>query len=155
MEKQHIDPERFKSELTLEECLHLANCPFCREQFADYIEKMEMIKAPRHLKSSTLERSRDLDIQIVAGSNQLSKRLQLFYFSLKVGAAVLCALTMLTILPGLSGEIAARQDAAARQSKSLTEKQWKYYDTVNYFTEQLGRLSNINMEVFKNDKEER
>lgn len=72
-----------------------------------------------------------------------------------MGAAVLCALTMLTILPGVSREISARQDAAARQSKFRSEQQWDYYETVNYLTEQLGRLSNINMEVFKNDKKER
>ena len=40
----------------------------------------------------------------------------------------------------------------ARQSKFRSEQQWDYYETVNYLTEQLGRLSNINMEVFKNDK---
>ncbi|MFQ9664347.1 MAG: hypothetical protein ACLRXA_20720 [Clostridium sp.] len=156
MEKQqHINPEYFKTGLSPEEYSHLAACPFCCEQFADYIENQELITAPAHLKSSIMERSRDLDVLIVAGSNHLSKRLQLFYFSLKVGAAVLCALTMLTILPGVSREISARQDAAARQSKFRSEQQWDYYETVNYLTEQLGRLSNINMEVFKNDKKER
>ena len=54
--------------------------------------------------------------------------------------------------PGVSREISTRQDAAARQSKFRSEQQWDYYETVNYLTEQLGRLSNINMEVFKNDK---
>ncbi len=155
MEKQHIDSKRFKDNLTQEECAHLASCPFCRERFADYIETQELITAPRHLKSDILERSRNLDVQLIAGTNHLSKRLQLFYFSLKVGAAVLCALTMLTILPGLSREISARQDAAARQSHTRSESQWFYYDTVNYLTEQLGKLSNINMEVFKNDEKEK
>ena len=88
MEKQqHINPEYFKTGLSPEEYSHLAACPFCCEQFADYIENQELITAPAHLKSSIMERSRDLDVQIVAGSNHLSKRLQLFYFSLKVGAA--------------------------------------------------------------------
>ena len=110
MEKQqHINPEYFKTGLSPEEYSHLAACPFCCEQFADYIENQELITAPAHLKSSIMERSRDLDVQIVA----------------------------------------------ARQSKFRSELQWDYYETVNYLTEQLGRLSNINMEVFKNDKKER
>lgn len=151
MEKQHINPVHFKTGLTPEESAHLAGCHFCREQFADFIEKQELITAPAHLKSFILERSRDLDIQLVAGTNHLSKRLQLFYFSLKVGAAVLGSLSMLVFLPGVSHEITARREAAARQSRSQSERQWNYYDTVNHLTEQLEKLSNINMEVFKND----
>ena len=122
-----LPPVSYTHLLSPEEYSHLAAYPFCCEQFADYIENQELITAPAHLKSSIMERSRDLDVQIVAGSNHLSKRLQLFYFSLKVGAAVLCALTMLTILPGVSREISARQDAAARQSKFRSEQQWDYY----------------------------
>ena len=68
MEKQqHINPEYFKTGLSPEEYSHLAACPFCCEQFADYIENQELITAPAHLKSSIMERSRDLDVQIVAG----------------------------------------------------------------------------------------
>ena len=63
MEKQqHINPEYFKTGLSPEEYSHLASCPFC-EQFADYIENQELITAPAHLKSSIMERSRDLDVQ--------------------------------------------------------------------------------------------
>lgn len=154
MEKQHIEPERFRSGLTREEYQHLSACPYCREQFADYIEQQELLTAPVHLKSSVLERCKDLDVRIIAGSNQLSKRLQLFYFSLKVGAAVLCALTMLTLLPGFSRDLYLRQ-AADKTGRTYSERQWSYYESVNYLTKQLGRLSNIQVEVFKNDKEEK
>ena len=43
MEKQqHINPEYFKTGLSPEEYSHLAACPFCCEQFADYIENQEL-----------------------------------------------------------------------------------------------------------------
>lgn len=157
MEKQqHINPEYFKTGLSPEEYSHLAACPFCCEQFADYIENQELITAPAHLKSSIMERSRDLDVQIVAGSNHLSKRLQLFYFSLKVGAAVLCALNHADDSPRqVSGKFQPDRMRGQTEFKFRSEQQWSYYETVNYLTEQLGRLSNINMEVFKNDKKER
>lgn len=155
MEKKHIDPGRFHNGLTPEEQNHLTACPYCLEQFADFIEKQELITAPTHLKSSVLERCKDLDVQIIAGSNRLSRRLQLFYFSLKVSVAVLCALTMLTILPGFSRELAVRQEAAAKPGRPQSERQWNYYESVRHLTKQLGRLSNMNMEVFNNDKEER
>ena len=99
MEKQHIDPKRFKDNLTQEEFAHLTSCPFCRERFADYIETQELITAPKHLKSDILERSRNLDVQIIAGSNHLSKRLQLFYFSRKPSAVRRIRLQLLQKLP--------------------------------------------------------
>ena len=42
------------------------------EEYADYLEDKGLLKAPSNLKSSILERSRHLDVQLVAGTNQLS-----------------------------------------------------------------------------------
>lgn len=152
--RQHIDPSRFCGCLTAKELEHLAACPWCRDSFADFIEGEELLKAPADFKSSVLERSRGLDVQIIAGSNHLSKKLQMFYFSLKVGTAVLCALALLTVAPDLATRSAAR---AVRPVSAIQETagQWEYYERIDHFTKQLNRLTNLNMEVFQNDKEKR
>lgn len=151
--KQHIEPSRFSGRLSPEEMEHLASCPWCRDAFAGFIERQELVRAPASLKASVLERSRGLDVQIIAGSNHLSKKLQMFYYSLKVGAAVLCALALLTIAPNLASDPAAR--AIRPIQKTQEAVQWGYYEKVDHFTKQLNRLVNLNMEVMQHDKEKR
>lgn len=151
--RQHIEPSRFSGRLSPEEIEHLASCPWCRDAFAGFIEKQELVRAPASLKASVLERSQGLDVQIIAGSNHLSKKLQMFYYSLKVGAAVLCSLALLTIAPNLASNPAAR--AVQPVQKNQEAGQWGYYEKVDHFTKQLNRLVNLNMEVMQHDKEKR
>lgn len=142
--KQHIDKERLQDNLTGEELAHLADCPFCREALLYHVEQHQLIQAPKHLKASVLTRSRQPDIRFIAGTNQVSRRLQLFYFSLKVSAAVLCALTLLTAAPALSSRLETRSD-----------KQLSYYERIDNLTSQLNRLSNTNLEEIHYDKEKK
>ena len=152
--RQHIEPSRFSGRLTSEEMEHLASCPWCRDAFAGYIENRELLTAPASMKASILERSKGLDVQIIAGSNHLSKKLQMFYYSLKVGAAVLCALALLAIVPDLTAKPASRPVYPALETQD--KGQWGYYEKVDHFTKQLNRLTNLkNMEVMQHDKEEK
>lgn len=154
MEK-HIEPTRFSKALSLEELDHLSSCCFCREELADYVEQYQLIKAPKSMKASILERSKKPDIQFIAGTNQISKRLQLFYFSLKVGAAVLCVLTMLIAAPDFTNQIKMRESKAEAAAELRDDNQFDYYEKVKAFTAQLNRLSSKNREVINYDKEEK
>lgn len=154
MEK-HIDPQRFKKVLTKDELHHLSVCRFCREELTEYVEAEEIILAPRDFKNSVMEQSRRLDVKLIAGTNHVSKRLQLFYFSLKVGAAILCVLTMLTIAPELSRQLEGYAVKVESKSEEPPQNTWNYYEKVNNLTARLNRLSNKNMEVFDYDKKEK
>lgn len=63
------------------------------------VETEGLITAPAHMKQEILERSRRMDVQLVVQSRRLSKKMQLFFYSLKVGAAVAMALFMLFLVP--------------------------------------------------------
>lgn len=93
----HIDPEHVRAE----DIDHIRSCDYCRMRFADHIEAHELLAAPKNMQEAILIKSRQLDVQVVAGSNQLSKKLQLFYYSLKVSFATAFALGLLIWNPNL------------------------------------------------------
>lgn len=88
---------RFFEKFSLEA---MADDPAKAEEFADYLERRGLLAAPGNLKSSILERSRQADIRIIAGSNQLSKKTQLFRYSLKVSLAAACSIGVIITMPG-------------------------------------------------------
>lgn len=151
---QHIDPINFHGRISEQQLAHLASCPKCSNALAGYVEQQELLKAPPRLKSSIMERSRALDVQIVAGSNHLSAKLQMFYYSLKVAAAVVCSLALLVAVPQLTPK-PIHAEIQPVQSESSEKEHWTYYEAVNNFTEQLNKLMNYNTEVFQHDKEKR
>lgn len=69
------------------------------ERFADCLEQQGLLNAPRNLKASILERSRQADIQLIAGSNHLSKKTELIRYSLKVSLAAACSIAMIVTVP--------------------------------------------------------
>lgn len=154
-QKQHLSREHLKGTMTEEELKHLSTCRFCRETLADYVEAHELLTAPAGLKASILEQSRRPDVQFIAGTNQVSKKLQLFFFGLKVSAAVLCSLALLAIAPGFSKELAVKSAQAGYRIEQSAGRQWSLYDKVDNFTKQLNQLSFTHMEVNEHDKKER
>lgn len=142
----HIDPKRPVSSLSRKELAHLSSCRFCRQQMALQAEKQELLAAPARMKSEILSQINRPDVQIIAKSNRLSKKLELFYFSLRVGTAVLCSLALLSFAPALSGPVQNLKEVRQEEKGTV----WK---ASSYFTEQINRL--LNLEVFKYDKKER
>lgn len=96
--KHHINPQQ----ISMEDLEHLVSCDSCLEEFTGYVEEHELLTAPKHMKELILERSRELDIQIVAKSNLASKKLEFFYYTLKVGFASAVAIAFLVFSPGLT-----------------------------------------------------
>lgn len=77
----------------------MAGDPREAERFADLLEKQGLLTAPANLKSAVLERSRQADIRVIAGSNHLSKKAELFRYSLKVGLTMACSIALLLVTP--------------------------------------------------------
>ena len=157
-EKKHINPEHFSGKLTEEEIKHLAECPRCRLLFTEYIEAEELHPAPVHLKTSVLEKIREPDVAIIAGSNRLSRRLQLFYFSLRVGAAVLCSLSLLFLAPPLNADIRPgkyMEEKKTSRYEELSDRWHNQYKRIESFTGQLNELFLPEKEVSRYDKKEK
>ena len=86
------------------------------------VEAEGLLPAPVHMKQEILERSRSLDYQIRVQTRQIPKKLQFFYYSLKVGAAVVMALFLVTMVPREVPEIGGRAGIAVQQEESLGNK---------------------------------
>lgn len=69
------------------------------EELINQVEQEGLISAPRHMKQEILEHSRRIDHQLVRETRQTSKNMQLFLYSMKVGAAVITALLILFLTP--------------------------------------------------------
>lgn len=113
------------------------------EEYADYLEDKGLLKAPSNLKSSILERSRHLDVQLVAGTNQLSKKTQLFFYGLKVGFAVACSIVAVAAAPGLpAGHFKLQTDTDMAVHMELYEKFQEWNGKINNLSKTL-----LNLEV--------
>lgn len=84
------------------------------EEFADYLEERGLLSAPANLKSSILEKSRQPDIRIIAGSNQLSKKTLLLRYSLKVSLAAACSIGVIAAMPRLHDRYQISPQASSR-----------------------------------------
>lgn len=69
------------------------------QQLIRQVESEGLLKAPVHMKQEILERSRRVDYQMNVQTRKLSRNMQLFFYSLKVGTAVVAALFLLFTIP--------------------------------------------------------
>ncbi len=138
---------------------HISSCDYCAQQLAAHMNK-EIISAPRDLKANILKATKRKDIQLSQKVRESSKSLQLFIYSLKVGAATLCALFLLTLTTSIySGtfnnpeEIWTQSTENNNDNKSLTSTIREGMNTIN--SSILDFSNNImNMEVYDYDKKE-
>ncbi|MEG0687330.1 MAG: hypothetical protein RSB57_04205 [Hungatella sp.] len=130
-------------QVSLEELEQLANSDFCMMQFADRLEADGLLTAPKHMQDNILARSRQLDVQIVAKTNEASKNLQLFYYSLKVGFATVFALSFLLAIPQIPMVSPSRVNV--------------FYEKAQEINDQLQEFSNqlFQMEVTFYDKQKK
>ena len=108
----HVTPEwleAFQQEL-LE---HIESCNYCADQFAAYIET-DLQEPPAYLHEEILERSQGISMQAARTVYQTSRRMRLFWYSLKVGAAVAVSLLLLFASP-----------VAEERSLQIKESYWE------------------------------
>ena len=63
------------------------------------VEEEGLIPAPAHMKQEILKRSQSLEYQVRVQTRQIPGKLQFFFYSMKVGAAVVTALFLLFMVP--------------------------------------------------------
>ena len=94
------------------------------EQIIRQVEAEGLIKAPAHMKQEILERSERIDYQLAVATRKVSGQMQLFFYSLKVGAAVVTALFLLFMVPKEipQAEPIAPKEAARQQEETLNRR---------------------------------
>lgn len=103
MENRLLLTDAQDKDLELNLLTRAANQDFYAEQLADLVEGRGLMTAPVNLKDSIMERSRQLDVQVIAKSNMAAKKLELFYYGLKIGAAVAVSVCFILVAPSLAG----------------------------------------------------
>lgn len=77
---------------------HTSECTWCAERLAEALMQEDAAsEPPSYLPEQILERTKQLDVQATVTIRQTSKKLQLFLYSLKVGAAVAFSLLILGV----------------------------------------------------------
>lgn len=114
------------------------------EEFADYLEERGLLSAPANLKSSILERSRQPDVRLIAGSNRLSKKTQLIRYSLKVSLAAACSIGFIIAMPRLHSRYSVSPQASPKVPVYVEayEKIQEWNGKINEFSKSL-----LHMEV--------
>lgn len=94
------------------------------EQIIRQVEAEGLIKAPAHMKQEILERSERIDYQLAVATRKVSGQMQLFFYSLKVGAAVVTALFLLFMVPKEipQAEPMVLKEAARQQEETLNRR---------------------------------
>lgn len=69
------------------------------ERLIRQVEEEGLIPAPAHMKQEILKCSQSLEYQVRVQTRQIPKKLQFFFYSMKVGAAVVTALFLLFMVP--------------------------------------------------------
>lgn len=110
------------------------------ERFADLLEQQGLFAAPSNLKSSVLERSRQMDIQMIAGSNRFSRKTELIRYSLKVSLAAACSIAIIATVPSSNRD-------------HVPPLHMEAYEKMQILTGKFVRFSRslLNMEVFFDD----
>lgn len=75
---------------------HIASCNYCSERFAAAVAGDLMI-APKDMKSNLLKAVKKPEVQLERKARETARRVKLFLYSLKVGAATVFALALLIV----------------------------------------------------------
>ena len=96
-----------------------------------------------------MERSRRMDYQMAVTTRKVSKQMQLFFYSLKVGAAVVTALFLLFMVPKeLPEEMPAAPSETARQQEETLNRR------LNNGMREINQMLNDMMGLQKSDQME-
>lgn len=79
---------------------HISECDYCSEKLAGFMETA-MVPVPPDMKQNMLTASRRVEVQIVKNAKEMTKKMQLFLYSLKVGAATVGAFIILLLFMNL------------------------------------------------------
>ncbi len=107
-------------------------------RFIQCVEENDMIKAPIQMKEEILKKSKSPVIRIAVESKKVSKKVQLFWYSLKISAAVAIALTLLIFISIPANIVPSVKTGPVKKEWNITEK---IYDRSTQVTNILGKFS--------------
>jgi hypothetical protein len=136
---------------------HIGSCNFCADQLEVHMA-LDMLPAPRNFKDDLLSATKRPEIQLARKAQETSKKMQLLFYSLKVGTAAVGAILLLFLTMNLPGmhDVPKEQPANRWSDNSfsltdtLRDNMYKISDNMLDFSNDI-----INMEVIKNDKKEK
>lgn len=108
---------------------HISKCDYCAEKFCSVVETGPMsIIPPDYLKDQIKDRVKCMDIAIEKNAKKISKSMQLFLYTLRVGATIAIAILMLGIInmfpePNPASIDAARQKRAEKRMEDIQKRQ--------------------------------
>ena len=107
-------------------------------QFIQCVEENDMIKAPAQMKEEIIKTSKSPIIRIAVESKKVSKKVQFFWYSLKISAAVAIALTLLIFISIPTNFVPSVKTGPVKKEWNITEK---IYDRSTQVTDVLGKFS--------------
>ena len=117
------------------------------EQLIRQVEAEGLLPAPVHMKQEIRERSQSLDYQIRVQTRQIPKKLQFFYYSLKVGAAVVMALFLVLMVPKEMPDMSGTMGIMVQQEESLGNKLNQGMRTMNRMLNNMNLYLNMNSQT--------
>ncbi len=136
---------------------HICSCDYCSEQFAISMSEV-LIEAPRNMKENILMATMRPEVQLAIKIKESSKRMKLFLYSLKVGAATIVALLVLLLTMNTSNFHESTAFSKSPSNATITKEDKipltaVVRDNMDAFSNRLLVLSNniMNMEVTNND----
>lgn len=134
---------------------HICSCDYCSELFAESMN-LEVVNAPRDMKDNLLRAVRRPDIVLASKLKETSKRMQLFFYSLKVGTAMIGALIVLLLTINLtSNQPAAPSADLPDKSGSTVSLATVIKENMDSLNNGLLKFSNFIMKTEVNDNEEK
>lgn len=100
MHSTNQDLEKFKnSQMSTDEMIafleHLDQCDFCLDQMMTHEKLAPTVSTPDYLKEQILKKAASLEVKAEKSTLETSRKMQLFYESLRTTAGVLMALALL------------------------------------------------------------
>ncbi len=119
----------------------------------DLIELAEsnLLSAPHYLSESIIQRSQSVQVQlpmqIEAHTKQLSKKMQMFYYTMKVSIAMVCTLILLSVSTNIPNGLQSGINAIAHPisqkatefSESMSERSDKWDETIKKMKENMNQ----------------
>ncbi len=123
-----------KARIYLESLEEIAESDDFLNAFADETERYYSVCAPMGFSQDILKKSRNLDVQVAVKTRQVSRKLQLFAYTLKVGAAVAGALFLLFSLPSLTDPGSQTRISGRRIESQVSDNTQKISDSILNFS---------------------
>ena len=114
--------------------------------FLREIEENDLVEAPKNLKEKILIETNAFHTQALYHTKVYSKRIQLFFYSMKICVAVACAIVLL-ILPGHVG-ISINSNQGTEKRQEMMQKSESIKTRINEKTNKISsNLKNLSTEL--------